>query len=792
MIRNYLVVAFRNLSRQFTYSVINIVGLAIGLACSAVIFMYVFGEWSYDRHNPNADRIYKVGVAFFGMGGFGIGPEVMGESLPKQYDGVEAFTRIRREGSLVLTLEGQGFREPAYFTDNSYFELFPAEFLQGNPATALRDDNSMVLTESVARTLFGTPDAMGKTILVDKDKKPFAVTGIVRDDARKSQLDAKLWLSIHGKLAHEGSYTSAGMYNYVMLKKGHDQADLEKALDRLLEKDVYPLHLGVPEGLSFEDYKKHPNAVQFPVFALTDVHLKSKLRYEISAGGDEQNMYAFGAISIFVLLLAAVNFINLTTARASRRAREVGIRKAVGSSRLSLIGQFLSESMLVSGIAMLLALFFGEAFLIIFRLMAGAPLINTLWTPANLSILVLFSLLIGLCSGIYPAFYLTAFQPSRVLKGNLAATGKGGFRNVLVVAQFAISLCLMMCTAVIIHQMNFIKNRDLGFNQQNIITIDDVSKLGNHEEAFKQYLSNLSGVAMVAKHSGEPGNETVKSVYNYQSVDMTDGITINTYPVDDQVIPLMEFQLLSGRNFNHELASDTAAVILNEAAVKALNLKEPVVGTKLKFGGNVIGVVRNYHWQSLREEIGPSVFAMGKMTYPQLSVRMNNAAVEDVIAQATKKWNELVADEPIHYHFLDDNFGRLLDKEKLFGRAVGFFTALAIFVSCLGLYGLSAYTTEQRNKEIGIRKVMGASSTHIVMMLNKRFTILVAVSVLIATPVAAYVMGRWLEGFAYRTDLKAGLFITAILMAFAVALTTVSYHSIKASLTNPVNALKCE
>ena len=791
MIRNYLVVALRNLTRQFSYSVINIVGLAIGLACSAVIFMYVYGEWSYDRHNPNADRIFKVGVSFFGMGGFGIGPEVLCESLSKQYEGVEAFARIRNEGSIPLEYGTQGFREQAYYTDETYFQLFPREFVAGNPSTALKHDNSMVLTEEKALQLFGTKDALGKTLLVGKDKTPFAVTGIVREDARKSQLTSKIWLSIHSKLTHDHLYTSAGLYNYVMLKPGLQQKDLERALDRLLEKEVYPQPMGVPAGISFEDYKQHPNAVSFPVHALTDVHLKSKLRYEISAGGDENNLYAFGAISLFVLLLAAVNFINLTTARASRRAREVGIRKAIGSTRVKLIGQFLSESMIVSGIAMVLAVFFGEAFLLIFQMMAGSPLVETLWTPWNLAILVSFSLVIGICSGIYPAFYLTAFQPVRVLKGNLSANGGGGFRNVLVVAQFAISLCLMMCTAVIFRQMDFLKDRDLGFNQQNVLTIDNILALGTKVGVYEQYLSGLPGVEAVGKHCGQPGNEYVKIVNSFQTDKLTDAITLNTYRVDDQVVPLMQFQLVAGRNFNRDLASDSSAVILNEAAVKLLDLKDPV-GTKLKVGGTVIGVVKDYHWQSLREAIAPSVFVMSQKEFFQMSVRINNAAAAEVIEQATAKWKELVPEEPIQYHFLDDNFGRILENEKLFGRAVGFFTVLAIFVSCLGLYGLSAYTTEQRNKEIGIRKVMGASAGNILLMLNRRYAVLVAVSVIIATPVALYLMMKWMEGFAYRADVGVGLFIGAVVSAFAVALATVSYHTLRASTANPVEALKYE
>jgi putative ABC transport system permease protein len=436
-------------------------------------------------------------------------------------------------------------------------------------------------------------------------------------------------------------------------------------------------------------------------------------------------------------------------------------------------------------------LFFGEALLLVFRLISGTDLITTLWTPWNLGILLAFTLVIGLCSGIYPAFYLTAFQPVKVLKGNLSAAGRGGFRNLLVIFQFAISLCLMMCTAVIIRQMNFMKERHLGFDQQNVLTIDGIDDLGTQVEAFEHYLSTLSGVSLTAKHNGEPGYEPSKTVNGFKSEGMQSPITINTYPIDDQMIPLMGFTLIEGRNFNHKLISDTAAVIFNEAAVKLFGLADPV-GTKLDQGGTVVGVVRDYHWQSMREEIGPSAFVMGRNAYSQLSVRIIHANASQVIAQIAEKWKELSPAEPFRYHFLDENFAAFMDNEKVFERAVGFFTVLAIFVSCLGLYGLSAYTTEQRNKEIGLRKVMGASGAHIVALLNKRFAALVAISVLIATPLAAYITTKWLEGFAYRAELEASLFIIAIVAAFVLALATVSYHSIKASMTNPVEALKYE
>lgn len=791
MFKNHILIAIRSLQRQFTYSLINIFGLAIGIACSAVILVFLINEWSYDRHHEKADRIYKVGVSFFNMSPFAIGPEALGDFLPQQYEGVEAFTRISRAPSLSIANEKQKFDDLAYYTDTSFFKIFSYKFVRGDARTALKNDNSMVITESMAKKYFGDKDAMGQTLLIGKEKKPFQITGVVKDDTRNSQLKSGVWLSIQGILTHETLWSSANVYNYVLLKNGQQQKDLEAALDRLLEKEIYPKPMGVPPGLSFEDYKRHPNAVNFHVNALKDVHLKSKLKYEISEGGDETNMYTFGAISVFVLLLASVNFINLTTARASRRAKEVGVRKVIGSSRGKLIAQFLTESLMVSGAAMLIAIVLGEMFLYLFEFATGGKLIETLWSTWNLAFLVVFALFVGVFSGIYPAFYLTSFKPISVLKGNWAISGGSFFRNALVVSQFTISICLMMCAAVIISQMNFMGSKDLGFDQQNVLTIDNFSRLANQSEAFEQHFSKMAGVVSVSKHTGEPGNGSISASNGFKSKSMPEPISLNTYLGDDAFLPLMGFTIIEGRNFDRKLASDSSAVILTEEGVKALELKNPI-GADLEYG-HVIGVVKNFHWESLRNSISPTAFIQGKAgRYFHFSMRLTNSSASRIIAEATAKWKELVPDEPIRYHFVDENFGQMLEKEKLLSKAVGFFTVLAIFISCLGLYGLSAYTTEQRNKEIGIRKVLGATASHIVIMLNTKFARLVAISVFIATPTAMYLMNKWMEGFAYHVDLKWWLFAGAIIGAFAVALATVSFHSIKASLTNPVDTLKYE
>ncbi len=791
MFYNYLLVAWRNLQRQLSYSLINVLGLAIGIACSLVIFLYVYSEWSYDRHFKNADRIYRVGISFFNIGQFALGPEVLGEFLPGEFEGVEAFTRIKRVRDLIINAEGQSFKELAYYTDTLFFKVFSFEFKEGNPLRALQGANSIVMTQRMARKYFGEKPALGKVVEIGKEKKTFTVTGIVKDDDRSSQLKASLWLSIESELTHEPLWTSAAVYNYVLLKEKTSQQDLEQALDRILEKQVYPHASGVPQNISFEDYRKHENSVRFYVNSLTDIHLKSKLNYELSAGGNESNMITFTAISLFILLLASVNFVNLTTARATRRAKEVGIRKAIGSTRIKLFVQFMVESIMVSVVAMALSLALSELFLKLFELVTGDSLLNTILVNGwSLVALFAFAVVVGLLSGIYPAFYLTAFQPVKVLKGNLSAGGSGAFRNFLVVVQFSISICLMICSAIIMKQMNFMEMKDLGFNQQNVITIDGISKLGTQAEVLKEELLQQAGVVKASMHTGEPGSKAVMSFSTYKTPVMTDAITINTYFGDHEFIDWIGFRLLKGRGFDVNRVSDSSSVVLNESAVRALGLGDPI-GAELNEGLHVIGVVSDFHWESLRNPIAPVAIMIGK-NYYQLGFRLEERQGNAFLQVLESKWKHQLPDEPLQYHFLDDNFGDLLKKERVFGRAIGFFTVLAIFISCLGLYGLSAFTAEQRTKEIGIRKVLGATASNIVGMLNRKFSVLIGISILLATPLAYYVMMQWIEGFAYRAEWGIWTFMGSMLVAFFIALLTVSFHSLRAALINPSDTLKYE
>jgi len=792
MIRNYLLVIYRNLTRQFSYSFINIVGLAVGLSCSLVIFLYVYGEWNYDRGFAQGDRIYRIGISFFNMGRFANGPEELLNVLPKEFAGIETATRIAKDRDVAIKVNDKTFTEPVvYYTDTAFFHVFHFAFLAGDVRNVLKGPHEVVLTVKTAEKLFGKSDVLGEVLEIGKERTPYAITGVVDDPGFPTHLNAAMWISNQNMIKGEREWSSAAFYNYVLLKANSTEVDLNQALEKTIEKHVYP-ESGVPAGFkSLGDYKGNENSVKFYVHPLKDIYLKSKLSLELSPGGNEMNNYVFSAISLFILILAAVNFVNLTTARASGRAKEVGIRKTLGTSRGRLIVRFLVESVFTCTVAMVLALFLSEVFLVVFEYIAGNSLVSTVWTsPSSILLYFGFAFLVGILSGIYPAFYLTSFTPVNVLKGNVIASGGRGFRNVLVVFQFSVSITLIICTAIVLQQMRFIQTKDLGFDQQNVITVDNGSLLGHSAESFKNELAKEAGVVQSSFHGGEPGSKRILSFYTYQTPAMEKAITINTYWGDADYVSLMGYRLLKGRTFSKDLVSDTSGIILNETAVRALGLGDQPVGAVVNKTQRVIGVVSDFHWESLRNSIAPTAIILSKEKW-QIGFRLNHS-IPGFLKKAEARWNELVPDEPFRYHFVDENFGQLLQKEKVFGKAITFFTFLAIFISCLGLYGLAAYTAEQRTKEIGIRKVLGATAANIVLLLNKDFTRLVLLSIVIAIPAAVFIVSLWLEGFAYKTPVEIWAFAASILTAMIIAWTTVSYHSLKAALINPAETIKYE
>jgi putative ABC transport system permease protein len=792
MLRNFLTVALRSMSRQLSYSIINIVGLAIGIACSLVIFLFVYGEWSYDRGYKNSDRIYKIGISFFNMGNFANGPERLLTVLPDQFDGIESATRVRRQGDVLIEAGDHSFREPSmFYTDSNFFKVFHHDLVSGS---YLKSPSDMVLTESAANKYFGTTDVLGKSLKVGSEHKEFFVTGVVKDLGFNATVKADLFVSGDQFLEGNPTWSSASFYNFVMLKENFGTADIQAALDRVMEKNVFP-ESGKQMGFTnLEEYKASPNSVKFHLHPLHDVYLRSKLNFELTPGGNEANIYIFSAISVFILVLAAVNFINLTTARASRRAKEVGIRKTMGTSRKRLIFQFLGESVMISTVAMILALMLSEVFLLAFTYVTGAPLLTTIWAnPVTVLMFTGFSVIVGICSGLYPAFYLTAFNPVKVLKGNMTASGGSSFRNVLVVFQFAVSMILIVSAFVVQQQLHYVQTKELGFDQNNILTIDHLYlfKGKTAAETFGSELARQTGVVKSAHHQGEPGSRRWMTFSMYKTAEMPDPASFNTYMGDADYIDLLGVKLVKGRTFDKNLASDTASIVLNESAAELLGISEDPIGAVINGKEKVIGVVSDFHWESLHNSIAPLAFRLTR-DYGELSFKLEPGHVKDFLAVAEKRWKQFLPNDTFTYHFVDSNFADLLKKDEVFGKAINFFTVLAIFISCLGLYGLSAFTAEQRTKEIGIRKVLGATSSQIVLMLNRKFTVLVTVAIVVSVPFATWLISQWLDQFAYKITLGAGVFAFSIVLALITAWLAVSLHSVKASWVNPSEALKYE
>lgn len=797
MIRNHLLVASRLLKRQFLYSFINIIGLAVGMAATLVIFLYVYGEWSYDRHFRHADRIYRISFSFFNIGQFANGPYLLGEYLP-EYDVVERFTRFKKDGQALLFIGDRAFTELVYYADSSFFRVFDYEFLQGDPQAALDEPGSMVMTDRAAEKIFGTADAIGRIVEVGEERRPYQVTAIVSHSNRLSHLKASVWIALDAGDANREVWTSAAFYNYVLLREESSPEDLETALDGIVANHVFPTSGKQMGKETLDEYLADPNAVQFYVQPLRDIYLQSKLNLELSPGGNANNVIVFGIIGIFILTLAAVNFINLSTARSARRAREVGVRKSLGSTRAKLMGQFLLESIMVSTMAVVVALGIAELFTLVFHWITGQHMAVNLWAGITAPGLVLaFAVLVGLIAGIYPALYLTSFKPVSVLKGNLQPTNTSTFRNVLVVFQFSISIALIIATLVVRSQLNFMSNRDLGFSQENVLVIEDVGELGQRAEDWKSELEKDPSVVAASLCVGEPGSKATITMNTFRTKEMTNALTINAYYGDEDYLKVMGISLIKGRGFQDDLASDSAAVIFNEAAVAALGLHDNAIDAVVNDMQIVTGIVRDFHWESLRNTIAPvAILPFGSIgggpRYAKLALKIRPGDEQEVLKRVQAGWEKRLAGKEMGYHFLDENFEALLRKEAVMGKAIGFFTILAVVISCLGLFGLAAYTTEQRMREIGIRKVMGASGADIVLMLNRKFAGLVAIAACLAIPLTYLAAAEWLAGFAYRIDISAVTFASGALLGLAVCLLTVAYHSFRATTVNPSETLRSE
>jgi len=805
MLKNYLKIAFRNLRRNKAFSAINIFGLAIGMATCLVILLFISNELSYDRYNTKADRIVRV--VFQGsiqgekMAEAHVMPPVA-QTLRADYPEVQEATRLRNYGTPRVTYKDKSFRENAFaFVDSNFFQVFTLPFLQGDPRTALAEPNTIVISQTVAQKYFGSANPMGKILFFKDYNTSLKITGVIEQVPVNSHFDFDIFASMASfPEAKSPSWMISEFYTYLVLPKNYDYKQLEAKLPQVVEKYMGPQLLPAM-GMNLTQFRQRGNNVGLFLQPLTSIHLRSKLKGELGLNGDIQYVYIFGSIAVIMLLIAGINFMNLSTAGAAKRAKEVGIRKVMGSVKGELVQQFLLESVLLTAIALLLAVLLVQLTLPLFNDLAGTKL--TLNITANLWLLpglLLLGLLVGVLAGSYPAFFLSSFRPVAVLKGRFNSGKKSlSLRSGLVVFQFFISITLIVSTTVVYRQLRYIQNKELGYNKDQILLIPEYA-LGNKAEAFQQQLQQDPRVVSVSTSGYLPAGPSNNNNFTvYPDENTTQLVKTLRYEVDEQYIPTLDMKLAAGRNFSKNFATDSSGIILNEKAAAVFGWGKNALGHTLTSTNNegtkstyrVIGIVKDFHFKSLHEPISPLVMTLGN-TSGTLIAKVKTQDMAGLLATTKNQWQQLTAEEPFSYAFLDERFAEAYQAEQKLGKILGIFAGLTIFIACLGLFGLATFTAQQRTKEIGIRKVLGASVSSIITMLSKDFLKLVFIANIIAWPLAWYGMHQWLQDFAYRIDISWWIFGLAGVAALLIALLTISLQAIKAAVSNPVKALRSE
>ena len=812
MLRNYLKIAIRSLWKNKTFSFINIAGLAIGLSCFLLIALYVLDELSFDKYNANADRIYRINsdIRFGGADlHMPVTSDMMGQLLKKDYPQVEQYTRLYSFNGDKLVKKGNEYIEEEHVAhaDSTFFDVFTLPAIEGNTRTALDEPNTVVITESMAKKYFpqDASHGLGKNIEVKDEKSPlYKVTAVIKDMPENSHFHFDFLFSMKNVDYNWGQLTSHNFYTYIRLKQGTDYKAFEKNFDQYIDKYVLPEAKQFMNINSMEEFKKAGNSLVYSLMPLTQIHLHSNRQFELSPGGNIQYVYIFSAVALFILIIACINFMNLTTARSANRAREVGIRKVLGTEKGQLVKQFLFESTAMVIMALLIAIPLVWLVLPLFNDMAAKQMTATsLFTPYILPLLIALPFVVGLLAGSYPAFFLSAFRPIEVLKGKLKLGAKSGsLRSVLVVFQFWASIILIIGTVVVYRQLHYIQTRNLGFNKDQVLVVYGVNALNNNLVPFRDEVLQLPGVSSGTLSGYLPVANSFRSdnTWSTEAVMTTkNGFDMQNWQIDYDYIKTLGMQVIKGRNFSKEFGSDSSAIIINETTAKIIGYKDPIgkqlfraVDQQGHTGAyTIIGVVRNFNFETLHHEVGPLAFELSRGGgFASFKVGTDN--INQLIAKIQSKWKSMAPGEPFSHRFLDDSFDEMYRSEQRVGKIALVFSVLAIFIACLGLFGLATFIAEQRTKEIGIRKVLGASVQGIVQMLSKDFMKLVAIYFVIAAPTAWYFMNKWLQDFAYRINISWWIFVAAGLAALLIALVTVSFQAIRAAITNPVKSLRTE
>lgn len=808
MIRNYLKIAIRNLIKQKFFSIINIFGLAVSVAICIVISLFVFDELSYDRHFENSDRIYRFNsdVKFGGNDmKLSVMPAPLADAMLNDYPEVEASTRLRSWGSWLVRKDEESIKEHnVIWADSTFFSVFSIPIIHGDAKTALSEPNSIAISESLAKKYFRNENAIGEILTLDNNRE-MKITAVYRDIPKNSHFHFDILIAmISLDESKNGVWLSHNYHTYIKLHEGVDPNTLVDKFPSLLAKYAGP-QIKQFMNISLEEFQASDNNVAYSLIPLTDIHLHSNRTPTIEPGGDIKYVYIFLSVAIFILLLACVNFMNLSTAKSADRAKEVGIRKVMGSYKTHLIRQFLAESIILCVLACLLAIAIAGFILPLFNNLSGKELAIPIASGLFWLCILIGIILLGLLAGIYPAFFLSSFKPITVLKGNHSSkTGNNGLRNTLVIFQFSISILLIIGTGAVYNQLSYIQNKKLGFSKDQVIIIHDASSMGNQLKSFKTEILRdpriLSGTLT--------GFLPVQSSRNNSAFwpkgkkDIESSVSMQNWSIDNDYIPTMGMNIVQGRNFNREFPSDSLAMILNEEALKIFGFENPI-GQEIQrtyrvnnseeviITYHVIGVVENFHFESLKNKVSALSLVLGNNN-GKASFSFQAENTSEVIDLLENKWKEMAPMQPFQYSFMDDEFAGMYEAEQKIGKIFMSFSILAIFIACLGLFALAAYIAKQRTKEIGVRKVMGASIRSVVFLLSKDFTKLVFISFIIAVPIAWYGISQWLQSFEYKSLPGVWIYLISGVLSLAIALLTIGYQAIRAAMVNPVESLRDE
>lgn len=815
MHKTYFKLAYRSLVKNRFFSLINIFSLAIGLACCLLISLYLYHEISYDVHQKKGDRLYQLGTLSVFEGKqerFSTTPAPMAPTMNQDFPEVESHTRLMKlfqdDKTLIQYASGQEvqsfYETSGYLADSTFFRLFTYEFKEGNPLTALNDPHSVVITEAIARKLFGDAPALGKVIQINSNTNgaaDYTITGVFIPSRTPSHIDARFVLSIHsGKrgpwLRSLTDMVNNNMfYSYLLLKPGTDVRQLEAKFDAFIQK-----YAGADLKASGRDRKQFLTPVR-------DIHLRADTVSNVSPGGSLDSLYILLAIALVTLMIACVNFMNLSTARSAKRAVEIGVRKVLGAERASLIRQFLLEALLLSLVSFVCSLVLAALLLPLFEQISGQPFTFTKGQYLRLSLVfLLITLFTGLAAGLYPAFYLSAFKPLQVLKGRFTnSLSAVSLRKALVVFQFVISVALIVASIAISNQMTFLRTKDLGFqkDQQLVIPLR-TSTAKRMLPALKTELRSNAAIASVGASIFYPGiTNTMDWLFYKQGkpADQTKQVYMNF--VDETFLPTMGIQPIAGRLFSREFPADTnCRIILNEQAIRQFDFASPADAIGRSIAANwgpqptlftVVGVVKDFHFKDLHATVESYGFLLNtRPTANYLIAHLKSKDVQSALADIGAAWNRLNPNEPFEYSLMDQDFAKNYQAEERLASLIRCFTVIAVFISCIGLFGLTTFSVEQRTREVGIRKVLGASTAGIVLLLSRDFLKLVVFSFLIAAPLAWYFVHQWLQGFAYRAAFSVWIILSGCTLALLIAFLTISIQSVKVALSNPVKNLRTE